>query len=741
MTENSDIREQPLLSIREKTLNNEIEDAVNELGVLIKNLESNDDLLTNMKLLGYILIIAGAQTDHIHFLLKSSSAIILQQKGADTLFQYWEGFRDQDSELYSYITDISGVKLSDHAKKNDTRSMFNENIAWFSKYNKKFLKDLFKGSDYTLNKQTYPIESSFQTNHSCHYEIDKKWHSIAAENNAPANHASADDKSIPVIYDIHDSQDMTKVIHQHNTRVMVNDTSKDDRFIIIKPHTIFILLQILPFSQLDNGNYWFHFMLETKWKKRLAQFGRLGYVLPKKVIGKENRLQNIILFNNELNFYIDNNLFQKSMTEVQKKYSSQYLKCLRDKKQDNLSGMRILIFTSRYSTYTQYACETLDKGFKKIGCKSFVLRERKSQGAGFKVEFVLRIINKFKPDMIVSINNFRSEWINKYLPEIPYVTWVHDPPETLEPCHTISDNDFIFAAAKLRIDELPKVFPVLENHEIKLLPMIKHIDTGYPIIENKKYDVGCITHLYLIPEVISYYEPDKRDGSQKEELVHRLLKQMEKLEPFEIASIIVSKDKSLAFVQKGVTDLNINLSGKLIETDPLVADTFRFGIGQFLQKTLSVRYLIEKGFTNIFLGGFGWSELSFFRPYAAGKIAHQDLPSIAGNITININPTAENTFHPRIGEMLEANSFVMSSWKGEADTLPITDHFKEDEEVVLYKTYEDLIKKADYFLKHPEKRETITKKAKEKFIQIFSPEIGCRNILNHVLGNENGLTQ
>ncbi|MBU1196517.1 MAG: glycosyltransferase [Proteobacteria bacterium] len=730
MAENQIIKEQLLLSIREKMLCKEIESAVSDLNLLITSLDSRDDILKNMHLLGYILIIAGIPDMPIRNLLRSGSKIILAQKGIETLFQYWVGFQDLDSELYPNITDIPEIMLSDYAEKIDTSAMFNKNIAWLSKYNKKFLRDGFEGSDYNWDKLSSIVESAYKTTHSIYYRMNQKWYVCKTGDNA-----SEDNKSISIIYHIHDPAYMYEVLTQHNTRVLYNNTSKHDRYIIINFHITSIVLQLFPFSQLDTGNYWFHFLLETKWKKRLTQFGKIGYALPKKVISQEKHLNNILLFNNELGFYIDNHLFDKSMIQLQKRYTPQYLEQLRKKHQKDLSDVRILIFASRYSTYTQYACETLDKGFKKIGCKSLLLKERKFQGTGFKVEFILRIIKNFRPDMLLSINNFRHDWAVGMLPYIPYITWIHDPPETLaSPCLAITDNDFLFAASNLRIKELPEVFPILKNHPIELLPMVKDIDNSYPIVKEKKYDIGCITHLYLIPEVISYYEPEKRTDSAKELLVHRLLKQMEKLEPFEIASILVSKDKSLEFVQRGVTDLNISLSGKLEVKDPLVADTFRFGIGQFLQKTLSVRYLIEEGFTNIFLGGFGWSELSFFKPYAAGQIAHHDLPSISNNIAININPTAENTFHPRIGEMFEANSFVMSSWKGDADTLPITDCFIEDEEIVLYKTYKDLVKKTKYYLEHPEERETITQKGKEKFIRIFSPEIGCKTILNHVLG-------
>ncbi len=729
--DNYSIQQQVLLSIKEKLVREEIEEAVTELQDLIKNLESINDIIKNVQLLGYIIMIAGVKDYHIHYLLRYSSKIILQQIGIDHLFKYWIGFQEQDTELCQYIMDVSEKELSDYAEKIDTKSIFNENIAWFSTYNKRFLKDLFKGFDYKIENLAASVKSIFRTSHALYYKTDKKWHVIDAEKTV-----SEDNANIPLLYFIQDPAHMAGVVYQHNFIVMVNNSIKFDRYIIIDDYIISILLQILSFSQIDNGNYWFHFLLDTQWKKRLTAFGNRGYVLPGKAIASENKLQNLLIFINELNCYYDNYLAKESLSELNKIYSPQYLKRLKERHKDSFLGMRILVMTSRHSSYIQFASETLNTGFKKIGCKSILLRERKHQGIGFKLEFVLRIVKKFKPDLIISINNFRPEWSRQFLPEIPYVSWIHDPPETLiHPCHTITDNDFIFAAVKAHIDkELPEAFPVLKNHEIPLIPFIKDIKPDYPILKTKKYDIGCITNIGVLPEVLSYYEPEKQIGSNMEILIHRLLKQMEALEPFEIASIIRSKAKSLSIVQKALKDLNINTSNKLDEKHPLVADTFQFGIGHFLQKTLSVRYLMKNGFKNIFIGGFGWDQLEFFKPYATGLIPHKDLPSVVGNIAININPTAELTFHPRIGEMLEANSFVISSWKGEADTLSITDYFVEDEEVVLFRTYKDLLKKVNYFLKHPEKRESITKKAKEKFIRDFSAEMGCRKILNRVLG-------
>lgn len=732
--DNSEIKQQALLFIREKMLKGKIEEATEELQNLIKSLESNIAIMKNMQLLGDILIIAGIAANHIHQLLRTSSKMILRQKGIDPLFQYWIVLQEQDPELYRYANDVPEEELVDYAGKIDTQSIFNKNISWFSKYNKKFLNDLFKGSDYKLDNLTGNVESAYRTSHLQYYKINRKWYYIHIEKKALGD--NKEDASIPLLYRIQDTIHMADVVSRHNSRVLINDTFKFDRYIIIDADIISILLQILPFSQLDNGNYWFHFLLNTRWKKRLTEFGKMGYIIPNKAIASENKLQNILQFLKELNAYFDNNLFQENITELTQIYVSEYLNVLRKKYQEDLSRMRILIMTSRHSNYIQYASETLNKGFKKIGCKSVLLREGHYQGAGFKLEFVFRLIKKFKPNLILAVNNFRPDWSTQLLPEIPYAAWIHDPPETLpRPCNTITDNDFIFAAVKAHIDkDLPEAYPVLKEYDISLIPFVRDINKNFPLIKNKKYDIGCITNIGVLPEVLSYYEPEKCIGSSTERLIHYLLKKMGGLEPCEIASIIRSKEKSLAIVQKGLEELNIHTSDKLDKKHPLVADTFQFGICQFLQKTLSVRYLINNGFTNIFIGGYGWDQLEFFRPYAAGQVPHEDLPSAVGNIAINLNPTAELTFHPRIGEMLEANSFVISSWKGDADALPLTDYFIEDEEIVLFRTYKDLVKKVEYFLKHPEKREAITKKAKEKFIRNFSAEMGCRKILNQVLG-------
>lgn len=736
MTQNLIVKQQTILLIQNKILLENIDEAIYELQNLITDLTSIDDIITNMQILCNSLIFLNVSSSKIYAILRASSNLLLQHKGIDALFDYWIKFYEQDSEYYPYIIDISMDELAKNAKRVDPNSTLEENIVWFSKYNKKFLFDIFKGLDYKREKLICLIESAYITDNWLYYKIKQRWYAVSIKKNKPV--ISQEDSYVTLLHHIDSVIDMLNMLNQYNQISLANTIMKIDRYIIINPDIVAIFMQTISFSQLDNGNYWLHFLLSTAWKKRMSGFARLGYNLPLKVFASQNNLQKILLFIKELGHYFQNILVQKQATALQQKYVPQYLNYLRNTKK-KVSELRIFIMTSRYTTYTQYASEMLNNSFKKIGCKSVLFREKKYQGLGTNVAFMLKVINNFKPDIILAINNFRPDWLKAYCPEIPFVVWIHDAPETLpRPCNFVAYNDFIFALTKIHIDDwLPKAFPVLKAHKIHLLPMIQNINSDCPIVKNKKYDVGSITNLGVTPNVLSYYEPEKRTGSNDEKLTHLLLKYLEKLEPYEITTILLSTKKMATIIQQSLRKLNLHFTTDIDmdENHPMIK-LFKFDIGGVLQKTLPVRHLINNGFDNIFLGGLDWEQFTIFKRYSAGQIPNDKLYSVSSNIAINLNTTPYCSHHIRIGEMLEANSFILSSWKGEADFLPLTEHFTEGDEVVLFKSYKDLIRKVNYFLKKPEERELITKKAKKKFREKFSTELWCKKVLNIILEKE-----
>lgn len=713
--------------------------AKNLLEKLVKGFVSIPQALHNIHSLGNLLLASGIHPKWIETLLGHSSHVLFQMWPIDNILDYMIQFQKQDPEIYNYITgyDEKAVLISKGCHPIDTEYNFKENIRWLKAYNKKFLKDIFHGRIPDCNaSMEHFISAAFRTEEHLYVCIKRIWHKIPIP--LKGSSINPENAVIALLYHMTDIHALADFIYSHTPLVLLNDILKLDRYVIMNLQLSIIGLQLFDWHNLEKGNFRVHFILEGQWKQRFVTFIKNGYFMPKKIIAGQEYFESINSFAGPVSNYYENILPRARAQKLSQIYTESYLPELRQKYHNDISKLRIMILTSRHSTYVQYASEELKKGFKSIGCRAVLIRERRHQGIGYTVEFIFRIIDRFRPHMILAINNFRSPYLSQFVPNIPFVTWIHDYPENLpNGCDNITDNDFIFAATRADLEKrLPETFPVLKDKPIHLLPFIRNEGQAISCVFNsrKKYDTGYISNVFVLPEVASFYVPEKKTGTNVEKIIHDFIRQLETCQPSELASILVSKEKCLELAQATLKRLNLTMTPPLSLNDPLVIKTLRFHVGHFLQKTLPIKYLIENGMTNLFLGGQGWEMIPLYKPYAKGLIPHKDLYRVMDDIAVNLNLSAVITFHPKVGEALEANSFFISSWKGDADDLAITEFFKEDEEVVLFKTYEELTTKIKYYLLHPEERERITQRARKKFFSLFSAEKGCEKIVHTVLG-------
>ena len=65
------------------------------------------------------------------------------------------------------------------------------------------------------------------------------------------------------------------------------------------------------------------------------------------------------------------------------------------------------------------------------------------------------------------------------------------------------------------------------------------------------------------------------------------------------------------------------------------------------------------------------------------------------------------------------NHFYKNSF-GVGSIPEIEEYFINGKELVTYDTFEDLVEKAEYYLKHPQERRLIAKAGKKKVIELFS---------------------
>lgn len=87
--------------------------------------------------------------------------------------------------------------------------------------------------------------------------------------------------------------------------------------------------------------------------------------------------------------------------------------------------LRILIPTTRYSTYVQHAARDAAEGFRAIGAEARVLIEP-DDSTRLSSLALLRQVESFDPDAVLLINYTRSTVAKDLPPDVPVVTWVQD---------------------------------------------------------------------------------------------------------------------------------------------------------------------------------------------------------------------------------------------------------------------------------------------------------------------------
>ncbi len=85
----------------------------------------------------------------------------------------------------------------------------------------------------------------------------------------------------------------------------------------------------------------------------------------------------------------------------------------------------------------------------------------------------------------------------------------------------------------------------------------------------------------------------------------------------------------------------------------------------------------------------------------------------------------------RIMDVMGAGGFMLTNYCEETAEL-----FQEDEEIVMFKTPEELVEKIDYYLKHDKEREAIAKAGQKKVLSCYTYEQKLAELLEWVEGEE-----
>lgn len=87
--------------------------------------------------------------------------------------------------------------------------------------------------------------------------------------------------------------------------------------------------------------------------------------------------------------------------------------------------LRVLVVTTRYSTYVRHAAEDLTAGLRAVGCEATTFMEPDTRTQMITTAYPMAI-DRHKPDLLVVVNALRAHLGSVVPRELPMVTWVQD---------------------------------------------------------------------------------------------------------------------------------------------------------------------------------------------------------------------------------------------------------------------------------------------------------------------------
>ncbi|MBI5558949.1 MAG: glycosyltransferase family 1 protein [Deltaproteobacteria bacterium] len=513
------------------------------------------------------------------------------------------------------------------------------------------------------------------------------------------------------------------------------------RFIYIDFRVFNAALSAFSFAPLFQGDFVFDFMdtrnLRSSWQRL---FYETSNMVPTQIVLLDSRqdiVGEVIKITAETSSHIKAEL-QLTRQEIDQYYADYAFP------RNNERSPRILLLSTRFSTYIQHSIRDLAWGFEKIGCETVIVKENDWEGVDLRQDHIQKTIAAFLPDMIFIIDHLRYEFDFYVHERLPFVSWIQDPlPMQFDDKQpALRENDFVLAYSPGMKEMLRQKSRVMKKQPINVLPVTANPDVFFPIEHcPNRYDVTYISHLVapestLFPVLHGWLPPGISSESEKAFLI-RLVHVLDELTWNEVKELTVDINITWNLVDRICRQFSLKCSDALRDfmdwRDPLKKSAEFMWHVLTLMKIKPVKFLLDHGVA-VALFGNNWEKYYNFKGAAKGPVVNGSSLNRVMNeskITLSFNPSV--TYHMRAPETIAAACFMISG-RVKEDTISLCDFFVEGEEVVLVEDEFELLEKVHYFLENEKEREFVAQKAYNRFRAQYTAEASCRKVLDCIYG-------
>jgi hypothetical protein len=351
------------------------------------------------------------------------------------------------------------------------------------------------------------------------------------------------------------------------------------------------------------------------------------------------------------------------------------------------------------------------------------------------------------PDLLINIDNLRSETIPENL---PHHTWIQDElaqlvSPTVAP---LTNYDFVDVLGTGWLSRFQQR-PYYVNHKLGVLPLACHAGSYFPV-ENTQRDIDVLYVSHLIDPELTL-EPYRlgrlpalktqeekawqHHGGSLEQLTAVMLQIVASLDAMTMDALLVlfeSESKRRAWL------LSLTLENLTDEVLLLLVEPSgkRGRIGNDILSQLKMRPMQRLAQSGVSLQLYGkhWEKNDRLAAFARGSAENGEALNVLHNRSkICINNSALVSFHMRAIEIMASGSFMLSRYiSSEFDIMPIDQLFKEGAEIAFF-TEENVVEQVHYYLEHDDERERMAKAALEAVRKNHTYKHRAEHILHDVM--------
>lgn len=330
--------------------------------------------------------------------------------------------------------------------------------------------------------------------------------------------------------------------------------------------------------------------------------------------------------------------------------------------------LRVMVITSRFSTYLRYICADLCAALERLGMTAKLHIEPDDHSVCSAL-YHLEAAAAFKPDLLVCPNYTRRDLAGRVPPDVPFVCWVQDAMPHLfeqDQGEKFGELDFVLGMIK---DELADRYGYPRSRSL-WVPMVASeqkfasgpapaIRTAASVAADRDVDIAWVTH---------------QGGSVEDhfaKLVEQSVRSAPKVEPVlssavgRIERIVADKPAFVHHELRQVSEDLVEQIRGIVGTAPELEqfhNSFVVSIAErvFRMQTAAwITDMAERRGWRVRFFGRGWDGNPAFAQYAAGPVEHDDdLRRCYNSAALHIHASLNQPLHQRVAECAFSGGLV-----------------------------------------------------------------------------------